>query len=153
MHTRVAILLPTFNGEKYLAEQLEPVRRKVAVKVIRPELADDPEFIRRFDGEAKVVVCEGNFHGHTITVISASTGPESYARFGPHTPGFVKIPYDDAAALDRATAVEKAACLERATAQEKAAFLAKASAQEKMAVLGRVSEQEKHAMFERALAQ
>jgi ornithine--oxo-acid transaminase len=56
------------------------------------------------DGEAKVVVCEGNFHGRTITVISASSDPDSYAGFGPHTPGFVKIPYDDAAALDRALA-------------------------------------------------
>ncbi len=56
------------------------------------------------DGEAKVVVCEGNFHGRTITIVSASTDPDSYAGFGPHTPGFVKIPYDDAAALDRALA-------------------------------------------------
>jgi ornithine--oxo-acid transaminase len=56
------------------------------------------------DGQAKVVVCEGNFHGRTITVISASTDPDSYARFGPHTPGFVKIPYDDLGALDRALA-------------------------------------------------
>ena len=56
------------------------------------------------DNEAKVVVCEGNFHGRTITVISASSDPDSYAGFGPHTPGFVKIPYDDLAALDTALA-------------------------------------------------
>jgi len=54
------------------------------------------------DNEAKVVVCEGNFHGRTITVISASSDPDSYAGFGPHTPGFVKIPYDDLAALEAA---------------------------------------------------
>ena len=52
--------------------------------------------------QAKVVVCEGNFHGRTITVISASTDPESYGGFGPHTPGFVKIPYDDLSALEKA---------------------------------------------------
>ena len=56
------------------------------------------------DNEAKVVVCEGNFHGRTITVISASSDPDSYSGFGPYTPGFVKIPYGDAAALDRALA-------------------------------------------------
>jgi ornithine--oxo-acid transaminase len=56
------------------------------------------------DNEAKVVVCEGNFHGRTITVISASSDPDSYAGFGPHTPGFVKIPYDDLAALEAALA-------------------------------------------------
>jgi ornithine--oxo-acid transaminase len=54
------------------------------------------------DGEAKVVVCEGNFHGRTITVISASTDPDSYTAFGPFTPGFVKVPYDDLAALETA---------------------------------------------------
>jgi ornithine--oxo-acid transaminase len=56
------------------------------------------------DSEAKIVVCEGNFHGRTVTIVSASTDPESFAGFGPYTPGFVKIPYGDAAALDRALA-------------------------------------------------
>ncbi len=56
------------------------------------------------DNEAKVVVCEGNFHGRTITVISASSDPDSYAGFGPHTPGFVKVPYDDLPALEAALA-------------------------------------------------
>jgi len=54
--------------------------------------------------EAKVVVCEGNFHGRTITVISASTDRESYGGFGPFTPGLVKVPYDDLDALARALA-------------------------------------------------
>jgi len=56
------------------------------------------------DAEAKVVVCDGNFHGRTITVISASSDPDSYAGFGPYTPGFIKIPYDDLAALEDALA-------------------------------------------------
>lgn len=56
------------------------------------------------ENEAKVVVCEGNFHGRTITVISASSDPDSYAGFGPFTPGFLKIPYDDLAALEDALA-------------------------------------------------
>jgi len=56
------------------------------------------------ENQAKVVVCEGNFHGRTITVISASSDPGSYAGFGPFTPGFVKIPYDDLEALEQALA-------------------------------------------------
>ncbi len=53
-------------------------------------------------GEARVVVCEGNFHGRTITLVSASCDPESYGGYGPFTPGLVKIPYDDLGALERA---------------------------------------------------
>ncbi len=53
------------------------------------------------ENEAKIIVCENNFHGRTITVISMSTDPDSYAGFGPFTPGFVKIPYDDLDALER----------------------------------------------------
>lgn len=54
------------------------------------------------DGEAKLIVCENNFHGRTITVISMSTDPDSYGGFGPYTPGFIKIPYNDLAALENA---------------------------------------------------
>jgi ornithine--oxo-acid transaminase len=54
------------------------------------------------DAEAKVVVCDGNFHGRTITVISASSDPDSYAGFGPYTPGFERIPYNDLPALEKA---------------------------------------------------
>jgi ornithine--oxo-acid transaminase len=52
------------------------------------------------ENEAKIIVCENNFHGRTITVVSMSTDPDSYAGFGPFTPGFVKIPYDDPGALE-----------------------------------------------------
>lgn len=51
------------------------------------------------DNEAKIIVCEGNFHGRTITIISMSTDPDSYKGFGPYTPGFVTIPYNDTEAL------------------------------------------------------
>ncbi len=54
------------------------------------------------DGKAKIIVCEGNFHGRTITIISMSTDPDSYEGFGPFTPGFVTIPYNDLAALETA---------------------------------------------------
>jgi ornithine--oxo-acid transaminase len=54
------------------------------------------------ENEAKIVVCEGNFHGRTITIISMSTDPDSYKGFGPYTPGFVTIPYNDTEALEKA---------------------------------------------------
>ncbi|MBN2212896.1 MAG: ornithine--oxo-acid transaminase [Bacteroidales bacterium] len=53
------------------------------------------------ENKAKIIVCEGNFHGRTITVISMSTDPDSYADYGPYTPGFVKIPYNDIEALKK----------------------------------------------------
>ena len=56
------------------------------------------------DGKAKIIVCEGNFHGRTITIISMSTDPDSYGGFGPFTPGFVTIPYNDLNALENALA-------------------------------------------------
>jgi ornithine--oxo-acid transaminase len=56
------------------------------------------------DGKAKIIVCEGNFHGRTITIISMSTDPDSYSGFGPFTPGFVTIPYNDLSALENALA-------------------------------------------------
>jgi ornithine--oxo-acid transaminase len=52
--------------------------------------------------KAKLIVCAGNFHGRTTTVISFSTDPDSNSRFGPYTPGFVIIPYNDTRALAHA---------------------------------------------------
>ena len=54
------------------------------------------------DNQAKIIVCDGNFHGRTITVISASTDPDSYSKFGPYTPGFLKILYNNIPALEEA---------------------------------------------------
>jgi ornithine--oxo-acid transaminase len=50
-------------------------------------------------GRAKVVVCDGNFHGRTITIVSFSSNEDSKRDFEPHTPGFVSIPFVDADAL------------------------------------------------------
>lgn len=54
------------------------------------------------ENKAKIIVVDGNFHGRTITVISASTDPDSYGQYGPFTPGFIKIPYNDLNALSNA---------------------------------------------------
>ena len=53
------------------------------------------------ENEAKIIVCENNFHGRTITIISMSTDPDAYKGFGPYTPGFIKIPYNDIDALKK----------------------------------------------------
>jgi ornithine--oxo-acid transaminase len=50
-------------------------------------------------GRATIVVCDGNFHGRTTTIVSFSADPLARAGFGPFTPGFVSVPFGDAAAL------------------------------------------------------
>lgn len=49
--------------------------------------------------KALIITCEGNFHGRTITIVSVSTDPEARADYGPYTPGFEVIPYNDPEAL------------------------------------------------------
>jgi len=57
--------------------------------------------------EAKIIVCEGNFHGRTITIVSMSTDPDAKADYGPFTPGFITIPYNDLDALEKALVADK----------------------------------------------
>ncbi len=54
------------------------------------------------ENKAKIIVCADNFHGRTSTVISFSSDPSSYAKFGPYMPGFEIIPYNDLNALSKA---------------------------------------------------
>ncbi|UBM61440.1 ornithine--oxo-acid transaminase [Candidatus Sulfidibacterium hydrothermale] len=54
------------------------------------------------ENEAKIIVCANNFHGRTITIISMSTDPDAKNDFGPYTPGFITIPYNDLPALEKA---------------------------------------------------
>ncbi len=67
------------------------------------------------ENAAKIVVCENNFHGRTTTIVSFSNDPDANQNYGPFTPGFVKIPYNDLAALEETL---------RNDAQNIAAFLA-----------------------------
>jgi ornithine--oxo-acid transaminase len=53
------------------------------------------------ENKAKIIACEGNFHGRTITIISMSTDPDARNDFGPYTPGFTIIPYNDLDALEK----------------------------------------------------
>ncbi|HOL74617.1 MAG TPA: ornithine--oxo-acid transaminase [Bacteroidales bacterium] len=52
--------------------------------------------------EAKIITCENNFHGRTITIISFSTDPDANTNYGPFTPGFITIPYNNPSALEEA---------------------------------------------------
>jgi ornithine--oxo-acid transaminase len=54
------------------------------------------------ENKARIIVCAGNFHGRTSTVISFSSDPSSYSKFGPYMPGFDIIPYNDIDALEKA---------------------------------------------------
>jgi ornithine--oxo-acid transaminase len=59
--------------------------------------------------QAKIIVCDNNFHGRTTTIISFSNDPDARKNFGPYTPGFIKIPYNDINALEKAIAEENIA--------------------------------------------
>lgn len=82
------VVLPMNTGTEAVETAIKAARRYGArVKNIR---------------EPKIVVCENNFHGRSTTIIGFSSD-ESYRRdFGPFTPGFVSVPFDDIAALERA---------------------------------------------------
>ena len=53
------------------------------------------------DNQAKIIVCDNNFHGRTTTVISFSSHSGSKDYFGPHTPGFIHVPHNDLNALEK----------------------------------------------------
>ena len=57
--------------------------------------------------QAKIIVCNNNFHGRTTTVISFSSDPGSKDYFGPHTPGFIHIPHNDLNALEKILSEEE----------------------------------------------
>ena len=63
------------------------------------------------DGKAEIIVCEGNFHGRTISIVSFSSEPLYRDGFGPLTPGFTLVPYGDADALEKAITPNTAAFL------------------------------------------
>ncbi len=51
------------------------------------------------ENEAKIIVCKNNFHGRTITIVSASNDPDARKNFGPYTPGIIAVEYNNAEAL------------------------------------------------------
>lgn len=54
------------------------------------------------EGRAEIIVCENNFHGRTVTIVGFSSEPQYRDGYAPFTPGFVRVPFGDADALERA---------------------------------------------------
>ena len=63
------------------------------------------------DGKAEIIICDGNFHGRTITIVGMSSEAQYKDGFGPFPAGFTRVPYGDAAALERAITPRTAAFL------------------------------------------
>lgn len=82
--------LPMNTGAEAVETALKAARRwGVEVKGVK-------------NGKQEIICAEGNFHGRTISVISMSNDPESTVNYGPYTPGFVRVPYADAGAIEKA---------------------------------------------------
>jgi ornithine--oxo-acid transaminase len=84
------LVLPMNTGAEAVETALKTARRWGYVrKGIAPE-------------QAEIIVCDNNFHGRTTTIVGFSTDSDAREGFGPFTPGFVSVPYGDAAALHAA---------------------------------------------------
>ncbi|MCF4102771.1 ornithine--oxo-acid transaminase [Gillisia sp. M10.2A] len=87
-----------FNFDKLLPMNTGAEAVETAIKIARKwayEKKGVPEH------KAQIIVCENNFHGRTTTIISFSNDEGARKNFGPYTPGFLKIAYDDTAALEK----------------------------------------------------
>ena len=83
-------ILPMNSGSEAVESAIKAVRKwGYEIKGVSPD-------------RAEVIVCENNFHGRTITIISFSTDPAARSGFGPYTAGFKVIPYGDSRALEAA---------------------------------------------------
>ncbi len=97
--TGYARVLPMNSGAEAVETAVKAARKwGYQVKGVAPD-------------RAEIIVCGGNFHGRTTTVVSFSTEPAYRAGFGPFTPGFKAIPYGDAAALEAAITPDTVAFL------------------------------------------
>jgi ornithine--oxo-acid transaminase len=82
--------LPMNTGAEAVETSIKLARRYAYQKMGVPE------------NQGEIIVCEQNFHGRTTTIISFSSDPDSKKGFGPYTPGFKMIPYNDISALKKA---------------------------------------------------
>ncbi|WP_419728315.1 ornithine--oxo-acid transaminase [Lichenicola sp.] len=97
--TRSTRVLPMNSGAEAVETALKVARKwAYQVKGVLPE-------------QAEIIVCDGNFHGRTLSIVSFSTDDPSRAGFGPFTPGFRIVPYGDADALEAAITPSTAAFL------------------------------------------
>lgn len=95
-----------FGFDKVLAMNSGAEAVETAIKLTRKwayEKKGIPE------NQAKIIVCEGNFHGRTTTIVSFSNDEEARKNYGPYTPGFIRIPYNNIDALEKALKEENVA--------------------------------------------
>lgn len=93
-HIRYHKILPMNSGAEAVESAIKAVRKwGYEVKGVTPD-------------RAEVIVCENNFHGRTISIVSFSTDPSARGSFGPFTPGFNVIPFGDSKALEAAITPE-----------------------------------------------
>lgn len=93
-----------FGFEKVLPMNTGAEAVETAIKLCRKYAYEKMEIP---ENEAKIIVCENNFHGRTTTIISFSNDEDARKNFGPYTPGFIKIPYNDTEALEQAIQTNK----------------------------------------------
>ncbi|MEY4126887.1 MAG: hypothetical protein RL737_1076 [Bacteroidota bacterium] len=89
----------TFGFDKFLPMNTGAEAVETAIKLAR-KWAYEVKGIQ--ENRGNIIVCDGNFHGRTTTIISFSSDPDSKDKFGPHTPGFISIPYNDIEAATKA---------------------------------------------------
>ena len=87
-----------FGYDKLLPMNTGAEAVETAIKICR-KWAYEKKGIK--ETEAEIIVCENNFHGRTTTIISFSNDEDARKNFGPYTPGFIKIPYDNTEALEK----------------------------------------------------
>ena len=86
-----------FGFDKLLPMNTGAEAVETAIKIAR-KWAYEKKGVK--ETEAQIIVCENNFHGRTTTIISFSNDEDARKNFGPYTPGFLKIPYNDIEALE-----------------------------------------------------
>lgn len=84
------VALPMNTGAEAVETAIKLARRYGYLKRNIPE------------NKAEIIVCSNNFHGRTVTIVSMSSDPTAKDHFGPFTPGFITIPYDDIRTLEKA---------------------------------------------------
>ncbi len=93
-----------FGYDKVLPMNTGAEAVETAIKICRKWAYEKKGLPRN---EAQIVVCENNFHGRTTTIVSFSIDPDAFNNYGPYTPGFIVIPYNNSDALEKVLAINK----------------------------------------------
>lgn len=102
-HNNVLGIYEKYATEYFMFDKLLPMNSgaeavETAIKICRKWAYEEKGIP---ETEAKIIVFENNFHGRTTTIISFSNDEGARKNFGPYTPGFIKVPYNDAEALEK----------------------------------------------------